>query len=229
MSWITEAKAFSKACFKPIEDLLFPAQCCVCYELQKEPICDSCSAEIVSLANGSCLKCGIDEAGENKVCHWLSAVDAIRGACAYKGAGGIVVKQLKFGRAIELASPMAQLMREPASQLAYDYLVPVPIHWSRHSQRGFNQSEVIANHLKIGGVRVGLLERIKATWPQSRSSGSNRRLALQGAFRAKPCPGARILLVDDVITSGGTVEACAQELKAAGASWVGALAFAIEL
>jgi predicted amidophosphoribosyltransferase len=124
---------------------------------------------------------------------------------------------------------MAERMREITKDLSYDYVVPVPIHWSRRSQRGFNQSELLAERAHIGPVRHGLVERTRATWPQARSTGEQRRVALEGAFSSKPCPEARILLVDDVITSGGTVEACAQELKARGAAWVGAIAFAIEL
>ena len=229
MSWITEAKTFSKACFRPLEELLFPSQCCVCYELLRQPICEDCASAIKKLRAGSCEKCGIDDAGENEVCGWMSAVDMIRGACDYQGVGGVMVKQLKFARALELVRPMADWMRVDAAELRFDYIVPVPIHWARRSQRGFNQSELLARELRIGSVRTSLLHRKKATWPQSRNSGATRRMALQGAFHSKPCSGARILLVDDVITSGGTIEACAQELKAAGASWVGALAYAIEL
>jgi predicted amidophosphoribosyltransferase len=158
----------------------------------------------------------------------MSAVDVLRGAFGYRGAAGVAVKQLKFGRVLEAALPMGKFLTEIAEELRFDYAVPVPIHWSRKSHRGFNQAELLARHSGLP-VRYGLLSRTKATWPQARSAAAVRRTALQGAFKSKPCPGARVLLIDDVVTSGGTVEACAQELKASGASWVGALAFAIEL
>ena len=158
----------------------------------------------------------------------MSAVDVIRAAFDYRGPAGEAVKRLKFSRAVELAGTMGELMKQPALELQFDYAVPVPIHWSRRSHRGFNQADLLARAAGFK-VRSGLLARTKATWPQARSTGSVRRSVLEGAFRAKPCSGARILLVDDVITSGGTVEACAQELKARGASWVGAISFALEL
>lgn len=229
MSWISEAKTFSKVCFRSLEELLFPPQCCICRELERPPICGECADGLRPLRIGSCERCGIDDAGDQIVCEWLSSVDLIRAAVDYEGTGGRAVKHLKFSRSIELALPMAERMRPMTKDLSYDYVVPVPIHWSRRSQRGFNQAELLAEKSRVGPVRHGLIERTKATWPQSRTLGALRRTALEGAFRSNPCPGARILLVDDVITSGGTVEACAQELKASGAAWVGAIAFAIEL
>jgi len=229
MNWISEAKTFSKDCFRTFERLLFPPQCCICRELERTPICADCAVGMKALREGSCERCGIDDAGDQIVCEWLSSVDMIRAAVDYEGTGGNAVKRLKFSRSIELSTPMAERLREITKGVTFDYAIPVPIHWSRRSQRGFNQAELLADRARIGPVRRELIERTRATWPQSRTPGDLRRTALEGAFQAKPCPAARILLVDDVITSGGTVEACAQELKARGAAWVGAIAFAIEL
>jgi predicted amidophosphoribosyltransferase len=110
-----------------------------------------------------------------------------------------------------------------------DAVVPVPIHWSRRAERGFNQAEEIAVRLGLKPYMPALLRRSRATPPQTRARGPKRRSQLQDAFEAEPCRGRRILLVDDVITSGGTVEACAKALKLAEASWVGAVSFAREL
>ena len=228
MSWTHEARTFSKACFDGLLNLVFPPKCCICYEVGRPAICTDCAPTLKPLPQGSCERCGIDSAGDNRVCQWMSAVDVVRGAFDYKGSAGLAVKQLKFSRALDAAAPMATHLVPLAEELDFDYVVPVPIHWSRHSHRGFNQAEVLARQTGLP-FRTGLLRRVRATWPQARAQASVRRSALQGAFRSKPCPGARVLLLDDVITSGGTVEACAQELKAHGAQWVGALAFAIEL
>jgi ComF family protein len=228
MNSTNEAKTFLKACSDGLLDLVYPPKCCVCGEVDRPAICTDCAAKLTPLPKGSCGRCAIDGAGDRHVCKWMTAVDIMRGAVDYQGAGGIAVRQLKFARAIEAAKPMALYMLSAMQGVNFDYAVPVPIHWSRRSYRGFNQAELLAKHTGLP-YRSNLLSRTKATWPQARSSAQVRRSGLEGAFRSKPCPGARVLLVDDVITSGGTVEACAQELKARGASWVGALAFAIEL
>ena len=128
----------------------------------------------------------------------MSAVDVMRGAFDYRGSAGAAVKQLKFSRALDAAAPMAAFVRPLAKELTFDYVVPVPIHWSRHSHRGFNQAEVLARHSGLP-FRTDLLRRVRATWPQARSEASVRRSALQGAFRSKSCPGARVLLLDDVV------------------------------
>jgi len=86
----------------------------------------------------------------------MSAVDILRGAFDYRGSAGVAVKQLKFARALEAARPMASYLAPIAQELNFDYAVPVPIHWSRMSHRGFNRAELLAR-LSGWPYRVGLL------------------------------------------------------------------------
>ncbi len=140
------------------------------------------------------------------------------------------MRELKYRRAIPLAARMAVFIHPLLDHLPpFDAVVPVPIHWSREASRGFNQSLLIANHLGLRTVRPELLTRVKRTRPQAQLSAKQRAKNLSDAFRAGYVSNMRLLLVDDVVTSGATLEACAQELKRARASWVGALTFAREL
>ena len=103
-----------------------------------------------------------------------------------------------------------------------DVIIPVPVHPSRRRKRGFNQAEVLA---KIMGERLGipvrtdLLTRTKKTLPQKELSAGERLKNLSGAFRAEVIPAEirRILLVDDIYTTGSTIEACTRALKTSGA------------
>ena len=105
--------------------------------------------------------------------------------------------------------------------MAYnDAAVPVPLHPKREKERGYNQSMILAEELGRRydiPVRPRLLKRIRYTEMQSMTAGRDRRENVRGAFRARECKGGNILLVDDVITTGSTMEECAIALKNAGA------------
>jgi ComF family protein len=127
-----------------------------------------------------------------------------------------------------LAARMAAFWRD--NHLTADLIVPVPLHASRLTERGYNQSALLARALGVAvGVPVaeGLLIRHRATLPQVALGQAERRQNVQGAFT---CPGdvtgQRIVLVDDVCTTGATLEACADALKAGAAGSVWALTLA---
>lgn len=138
-----------------------------------------------------------------------------------------MVHALKYAGTREVAPVMARLMAKTADSLAFDVAVAVPLHPSRMRERGFNQAELLLRALEWPRA-PGSLRRVRKTGHQVGQGQSNRRIQVMQAFRyAGPAlTGQRIVLVDDVVTSGATARECALELKAAGARSVHVLAFA---
>ncbi|MES1255054.1 MAG: phosphoribosyltransferase family protein [Acidobacteriota bacterium] len=122
---------------------------------------------------------------------------------------------------------MARLMRRRGADVldGADYLVPVPLHPSRRRQRGFNQAEDLARH--IGLPVLGALRRTRATRPQLDLPAAQRHRNVRRAFaltgRGQHAAGRTVVLIDDVSTTGATLQACAHVLKEAGAAEVRAL------
>ncbi len=156
----------------------------------------------------------------------MGSLDWFRSVADYTGVAGRAIRRFKFHGSAELAPYIADRMRHLLIDAPnFDVVVPVPIHWSRRSLRGFNQSELLAEALTLSNSK--LLIRTRATRPQTRVSGRERLTNLENALRARTTyTGLRALLIDDVVTSGSTLEACASALKAAGASWVGGVTYA---
>ena len=156
-------------------------------------------------------------------------VDELRAAYPYQGASSGFVRALKYRRETSLIDFMAKEMVETFEKWDpdVDSVIPVPIHRSRLSERGFNQALVLCQDLPQEVIEKNLV-RIRRTKPQVKLSPEERLKNLSGAFK---CPesliGKRILLVDDVFTTGATASECARALKEAGASWVGVLVFAV--
>jgi ComF family protein len=123
------------------------------------------------------------------------------------------------------------LARALPRETSFDVIVPMPLHWFKQWQRGFNQSEDLAREIgKKWNVPVrNVIRRKKATRPQAGLTNAKRRLNMSGAFRVprgRSLAGMRVLLVDDVVTTGATASACARVLKRAGAAHVALLALA---
>jgi ComF family protein len=146
---------------------------------------------------------------------------------SYDGALRAIVHALKYDGRRSIARRLGRLMRSCGSQLLVDadVAVPVPLHRSRHRQRGFNQADDLARQLGLPVVRA--LQRVHATQPQAELPEARRHRNVSGAFAPargiRHCRGATIVLVDDVSTTGATLEACARALCAAGAGEVRAL------
>jgi len=163
-------------------------------------------------------------------------VDRIYGAAVYDDAIADAVRKLKFNGKQRLAGPMAEVMAAFADEYMemeqYESMVPVPLHRVRERARGFNQSRLLteAFALEIGGLAVDeSLKRIRPTKTQSRLKAAERAANVRGAFAVvgDALDGKRVLLIDDVVTSAGTVVECARVLKLAGAAHVDVLAAAL--
>jgi ComF family protein len=159
-----------------------------------------------------------------------------RAAVRYDDIARTLVHALKYGDRIELALLMGRWIARAGQDLLSntDALVPVPLHWRRLWMRRFNQSMLLAEAIShTSGVPIAeaALKRVKATVQQIGLSKSERAQNVQGAFRVPPeskatIKGRRLILVDDVLTSGATSEACARALLRAGAANVDVLVFA---
>jgi ComF family protein len=164
------------------------------------------------------------------------AYDRARAAVRYDDVARALVHRFKYGDRLDLAPMMGRWMARAGRELTAgaDALVPVPLHWRRLWARRFNQSAALAKTIgSIAGVPVltGALKRVRATQQQVGLSKAERADNVQGAFRVPPerkaeVAGRRLVLVDDVLTSGATVDTCARALLRAGAAHVDVLVFA---
>jgi ComF family protein len=207
--------------------------CATCWELApriEPPLCPHCGRPhetMTGLGNRRNFPCA---ACREKP---LKAVHRIHGAALYEDAIAEAIKLLKFHDKQRLAVPLGALLTEHATRYldteAYELLVPVPLHRVRLRERGYNQSALLAKAVAPAFPQAVVwegLKRIRPTRTQSKLAGKRRRDNVKGAFAVigDAVSGKRVLLIDDVVTSGGTVEECAKALIRAGAERVEVLA-----
>lgn len=162
--------------------------------------------------------------------------DRARAAVRYDDIARALVHRFKYGDRLDLAPMMGRWMARAGRGLldGADALIPVPLHWRRLWARRFNQSAALAGALsEMAGPPVlhGALQRVRATAQQVGLSKNERAENVQGAFKVAPArkaelAGKRLVVVEDVLTSGATVEACTRALLRAGADHVDVLVFA---
>ena len=215
-------------------DLLFPPKCAVCRQ-EGRFICPGCEAALPKLQRPYCPLCA--SPGASAPCsscqEWPPAYDRILAPYLMEGAARDMVYDLKYRNIRASAPELGRLMAGLAASDAVpaDMLVPVPLHRRRERERGYNQAELLARQVSVRTgipLRRGVLQRVNDAPPQVSMSGhEERRRNIEGAFRGtEDLSGQKIMLVDDVVTTGSTMAACAAALKAAGASSVWGLAFA---
>lgn len=225
-------------------DAVYPPRCLACPEATDaaHALCAACWRDTHFIAGPTCGACGVPLIGAAEGadrCEGCTRHPPAwnRGAAAlvYAGAGRRMVLGLKHGDRLDMVPPLAEWMASAGRDLLAetDLVAPVPLHWTRLFRRRYNQSAELGRALARRAERrfvADLLVRRRATQPQG--GGRDARAANQsGAFglaprRAGLVGGARVLLVDDVLTSGATLSGCTEVLRAAGAAGVDVLVLA---
>jgi ComF family protein len=214
-------------------DFALPPRCAGCGTIVAEvhSFCTDCWKEIEFLGHSGCQICGLPlEATEQTTCGACLArpprIARTRAAVAYDDLSRGLAIRLKYGRKVAIARTMARYMAPLIGQGEDRLIIPVPLHRTRLWERGFNQSALVASELsrRLGIATDPLaLRRVRRTPPLKGMSPLQRRRTVAGAFRVrdkKLVAGKTVILIDDVLTTGSTAEACARTLKRAGAARV---------
>ncbi len=175
----------------------------------------------------------LDEEGRCGLCRrGALGFDAAYSFGFYEDTLRELIHLFKYGRIQTLSKPLGRLLALALPRdRAFDVIVPMPLHWRKRWQRGFNQSELLAREIgRRSNVPVkNHLRRVRFTSAQAGLTNAKRRQNVSGAFRSKKknsLAGKRVLLVDDVMTTGASAASCARALKLAGASRVTILTLA---
>ncbi len=222
-----------------ITSLLYPPVCAICRANIRagRHLCDQCDAKAIRIVAPFCQTCSEPFEGAitgaftcancaHRTIHFEAAVAAYRS----RGIVREIVHGFKYGRQIYLRHLVARwlyaaLDDERLRERRFDIIVPVPLHPTRERERGFNQASLLAESLgaQISTPSQPLLERIRYTTTQTALDRAERMENLHNAFRLRKnadVRGLRVLLIDDVLTTGSTLSECARVLKRAGATSV---------
>jgi len=216
-------------------DLLFPPRCVGCSRVGTL-LCGECLSQIPRVEHPFCTRCGDKVATEGLCARCRTSplrIERIRSAVYFKGALREAIHHLKYKGRTALAKPLGNLMTTYWQQhpMAVDVVVPVPLHAARLRERGYNQAALLARELaQQAGLPIDeeTLVRKRATAPQVELNAKQRKENVRDAFycSGNALAGKRVLLIDDVCTTGATLEACAVALCENGARSVQALTLA---
>ena len=228
-------------------DFLFPRFCVGCGK-EGDFICNSCQASLTRIEANVCPLCGKPQTNSSPsrglnqmLCSncvtWKADIDAIRSPFRFEGVIRKAVHEFKYRNLRAIANQLAQFLGDYliANPIPYDVIVPVPLHRKRLKERGYNQSGLLANELsKLVGLPVNdsCLIRNRYNVPQAKTRNvEERKQNVIGIFSCQneDLLEKWVLLIDDVTTSGATLNACASALKMAGALSVWGLTLAREI
>ena len=225
-------------------DTALPPLCPACRDLVTDNgLCPACWGKLAFISAPYCPRLGIPFAYDPgpgilsmQAIADPPAYSRARAAVRYDDVARKLVHAFKYGDRLDLSPLLGRWMTRAGRELfeGADALVPVPLHWRRLWARRFNQSAALAEAIaRASGIAVAhtALRRVKATPQQVGLSRTERATNVQGAFRVAPSgkaevAGRRLIVVDDVLTSGATADACARALLRAGAAQVDMLVFA---
>lgn len=228
---------------RAVLDGVLPPRCLACGAIVGEPdaVCATCWAAMTFFASPWCAVCGLPfphPMGEDAVCaacarqrpSWDRAWAALR----YDKHSRRLVLALKHGDRTHLAGALGRWMRRAGAEIldSADLIAPVPLHWTRLFARRYNQAGLLAHAIHAAGgppVAPDWLVRRRRTPSQGRLGPAARAKNVRGAFalrKGRSVKGMRVVVVDDVLTTGATAEECARVLRRAGAAWVGVLTLA---
>ena len=219
-----------------ILDFIYPPRCIACHELllpfKNEFICQHCTGIFEPIVGPFCV-CGLS--AQNCGTCGSHVFTQNNGAFIYTGFCQDVIYKFKYAKKPFMAKGMANLMVNTIGEAVFsgiDYLIPVPIHKGRLRKRGFNQAELLASHLSAivkVPVAKNVLTRIKDTKPLANFTPAIRKNTLANAFAVdkKRIINKRIILIDDIYTTGSTLNACAKVLYESGAASVSCATFAV--
>ncbi len=222
--------------FKDILNIILPPRCAVCGKVMIEDkgLCDSCISQIEFLSGAVCQRCG-QPLGETisdgkhllcGACHRRRRhiFRLSRSAYVYDDFSKKLILDFKFHDRTDLSSLLAKMMYVAGKDIfsaGVDVIVPVPLHYTRLWKRRYNQSALLAKELsRLTGIKVAYdaVVKIKMTRPQAELSGAERLKNVKGVFCAKYpeyLQGKRVLLIDDVLTTGTTLKECALAIRQA--------------
>jgi ComF family protein len=218
-----------------LSNLLFGGSCFLCRGAARGILCPACDADLPRLAGTLCPRCALPSPGA-AVCGRCLAdaphYDATVAALAYRFPADTLVHSLKFRGQLALAPLMGDLLVEKIRE-RIDFVVPVPLSRERLRERGYNQAVEIARHVakqRRARLELTVIIRERDTRAQADLLWSDRARNVRGAFRCeRSLDGAAIAVVDDVMTTGATLDELAATLKRAGAArvanWVVARTF----
>ena len=219
-------------------EAVYPKVCAGC-GMRGMWLCDLCEPTVPTLAavTSCCARCGVPRLGNRCGCREVASVIAhARSAYPYDGWAAASVRRLKYEAEPARAEHLAMLMAHHVAAFGpINAYVPVPLHPSRERERGYNQAERLATALsRITGVPVApILHRTTVTVSQTTLSARERKANVANVFAIdptwRPRPGGRYVLIDDVRTTGSTMNACAGVLQALRPASIGVMTFAIDL
>jgi len=226
-----------------VVDGVLPPRCLACGATVGEPhsLCSGCWAAITFFAPPWCAVCGLPfphPMGEDAVCADCArermSWDRARAVLRYDKHSRRLVLGLKHGDHTHLAGALGRWMKRAGGEILdnADLILPVPLHWTRLFARRYNQAALLAHAIRAAGgppVAADWLVRRRRTPSQGRLSAAGRARNVRGAFalrRGRSVKGKRVVIIDDVLTTGATVEECARVLRRAGAGFVGVLTLA---